>query len=738
MITKKNMTLIEMSELLSTIHELSVTSVLARWHIWSTIHDLNLLSLHVCIRSHQPPARSRILNYPIRRPTIMSPSPVDPDTVSAVSQKLAESKVTTSASSSDPSKFQPIDRTNTKPDIELSSDETWLTILETPCTFGANIFEEVMLNFIKNPNVTSSYLFRADILHDTESEQRGTGLDQINSPDTEGHKPRTFELPGWKQTRVIVRLLIPRNQQLDRPLVQTCILLSKEKKTKEDLEEHLVVYIPHTSSPEETPFYHPRVARLAFHHTFRPTMNNDSTTNNANDSIPGNGTLSLSYNPFQSSPEIDSKLQRTGLKLLQTIHKHGQGQLGGYKKRVHHDRLVPQKSYQDTYARLKAKYGRKLSEGWVEVTDPSKHVFEDLGIAAFCLELWRQMYRVPETAKGEQGDQATGGAEDPERQSEGGEVKPESGAGNNGDEKPAFPGFVDIGCGNGLLVYILLSEGYPGFGFDARERKTWETFPPEIRQHLRQSLLVPEILRPKTDSSEETSTTIDTASEDAAKSWHSGLFTPGTFIISNHADELTAWTPLLAYLNKSAFIAIPCCSHDLAGSRFRAPDSTKAQKAQQTAAKKREITEQQQRNEHAARLPQQEASSGGAGGEADPSAAHAHDLRLSQAAETGSLKRTLVHKKMASAYSTLCAYASALAEAVGFEAEEEILRIPSTRNASIVGRRRRCADESVDLDERRLKVVELVEEELGRTIENVGREWIERAEKLEKKPSSGH
>jgi tRNASer (uridine44-2'-O)-methyltransferase len=657
----------------------------------------------------------------------MSPSQVDPDTVSAVSQKLADSKVTTSASSTDPSKFQPIDRTNTKPDIELSSDETWLTILETPCTFGANIFEEVMLNFIKNPNVTSSYLFRADILHDSESEQRGTGLDQNVSPDTEDHKPRTFELPGWKQNRVIVRLLIPRNQQLDRPLVQTCILLSKEKKTNEDPEEHLVVYIPHTSSPEETPFYHPRVARLAFHHTFRPTMNNDSTTNNPNDSTAGVGTLSLSYNPFQSSPEIDSKLQRTGLKLLQTIHKHGQGQLGGYKKRVHHDRLIPQKSYQDTYARLKAKYGRKLSEGWVEVTDPSKHVFEDLGIAAFCLELWQQMYQVPETAKGEQQDQATGGAEDPERQSEGGEVKSENGAGNGNDneEKPPFPG--------------LISEGYPGYGFDARERKTWETFPPQVRQHLRQSLLVPEILRPgnsNSSSEENSTTTIDTASEDAAKSWHSGLFTPGTFIISNHADELTAWTPLLAYLNKSAFIAIPCCSHDLAGSRFRAPDSTKAQKAQQTAAKKREIAEQ--RNEHAARLPQQEASSGGDGeADADPSAAK-HDLRLSQAAETGSLKRTLVHKKMASAYSTLCAYVSALAEAVWFEAEEEILRIPSTRNASIVGRKRRAADDDVELDERRERVVKLVEEELGRTIENVGREWIERAEKLEKKPSSGH
>ena len=693
----------------------------------------------------------------------MSPSPIDPDTVSAVSQKLAESKVSTSASSSsDPSKFQPIDRNNTKPDIELSSDDTWLTILETPCTFGAKIFEEVMLNFIKNPNVTSSYLFRADILYDTESEQHGTERDRNVSPDTEESNPRTFELPGWRQNRVIVRLLIPRNQQLDRPLVQTCILLSKESNTDKDIEEHLVVYVPHTSSPEDTPFYHPRVAKLAFHHTFRPTMTNASTTpqsntdnNNNINPTPGLGTLSLSYNPFQTSAEIDSKLQRTGLRLLQTIHKHGQGQLGGYKKRVHHDRMIPQKSYQDTYARLKAKYGRKLSEGWVEVTDPSKHVFEDLGIAAFCLELWQQMYRVPETAKGEQ-QQATAGAEIVEGQSEGGgEVKPSNGAGA-GHEKPPFPGFVDIGCGNGLLVYILISEGYPGFGFDARERKTWDTFPHEVRQHLRQSLLVPEILRPSSSSSSSTATNNTASEEDAAKSWHSGLFPAGTFIISNHADELTAWTPLLAHLNNSAFIAIPCCSHDLAGSRFRAPDSTKAQKAQQTAAKQKEkerenSEQQQQRNEHAARLPQQESESespscccgGGASASSNASSSsNDHDLRLAQAAETGSLKRTLVHKKMASAYSTLCAYVSALADAVGFEAEEEVLRIPSTRNASIVGRKRKGGGgvglDDGDVDGRKRVVVELVEEELGRAIESVGREWIERAEKLEKKPGSGH
>lgn len=635
----------------------------------------------------------------------MSHSPNDPDAATSPA-KAASSNVSTQ--SQDPSKFNAIDRNNTQPDIDLPG-QTWLTVLEAACTYGPHIFERIMLNFIKNPNVTSSHLFRADVLSDSHNEFEqvdSNATDDIseNFPDEQRH-PRTFDLPGWTQDRVIVRLLVPRNQQLDKPLIQTCILLSKN--SEEDAQEHLVIYIPHTDKPEDMPFYHPTVQKLAFYHSFKPTSNQPDPASNPDGSSPGTGSLSVSYKPFDPSSELEPKLQRTALKLLQTIHKHGQGQLAGYEKKVHLDQIIPQKRYQDTYAMLKAKYGRKISEAWVEVTDPAKHVFEDLGIAAFCLELWRDMYEVPGRSDG----QAVGGAEHLEDGIEASKV-------HEGQKKPPFPGFVDIGCGNGLLVYILNSEGYPGTGFDARERKTWSIFPPEIRQNLRQSLLVPELLRPASDSNN----SHDTASENASKSWHSGLFARGTFIISNHADELTAWTPLLAHLNDSAFIAIPCCSHDLAGSRFRAPDSTKAQKAQAVAAK---------RNEHAARLPQQTADTDVA------EQGKAPELRLTQAAETGSLKKTLVHKKMASAYSTLCAYVEALAEAVGFEAEKEVLRIPSTRNQSIIGRRRKV-DVDEGLEVKREKVRALVEEELGRGIEDVGREWIEKAERLAKKPGSGH
>lgn len=43
-----------------------------------------------------------------------------------------------------------------------------------------------------------------------------------------------------------------------------------------------------------------------------------------------------------------------------------------------------------------------------------------------------------------------------------------------GDTKPSF---VDMGCGNGLLVHILNSEGYNGVGLDVRSRKMWALYP---------------------------------------------------------------------------------------------------------------------------------------------------------------------------------------------------------------------------------------------------------------------
>ncbi|KAK1049028.1 tRNA(Ser) Um(44) 2'-O-methyltransferase [Friedmanniomyces endolithicus] len=598
-------------------------------------------------------------------------------------------------------KIMPRDRTGLPPDINLP-DELWITVLDSPCTFPPDIYHGVMLNMITNPNVTSSHLFRADIFYDT-----GDHNDSLDSSHGQPNKmlkhikaeylPIDYDLPGYTRTRTM-----------------TCHFF---RRLEEDDETHVVLYIPHVQQAEEMPFYHPTVSKLAFTHQWRSIPSTPPTNEPPNDApSPSPASISISYSLFPSPapapapatappPSLTPKLSRTALRLLSTLHKHGQGQQAGYQKRVHLDRLIPQKRYQDTYTRLKTKYGRKLAEQWIEVTDPGKHVFEDLGIAAFLMELWRDMYVLPGEAIGREGD---------------------------GGGRVAFPGFVDIGCGNGVLTSILLSEGYPGWSFDARRRKTWSIFPPEIREHLQQRLLVPEVFQsclPRRDGQ---------AYDDST--WHDGIFrdAPGSFIISNHADELTAWTPLLAYLNGSSFIAIPCCSHDLAGSRFRAPLGTKAGKTRATAVSTPGIS-----GESPKRLPQQQLRDPITESPAAMTKAAVKPAKQ-QAVESGSLARTPEQRKMPSAYSSLCSYVRGLAQDVGFELEEEVLRIPSTRNLCIVGRRRAeeiCGNVTGD-DEgfaaRREIVMGIVEAEVGRSVEVVGGEWIARAEGLGRKPGSGH
>ena len=89
-------------------------------------------------------------------------------------------------------------------------------------------------------------------------------------------------------------------------------------------------------------------------------------------------------------------------------------------------------------------------------------------------------------------------------------------------------------CGNGLLVHILVSEGYSGYGTDIRPRTSWAYYPESTQRNLRISPLNP--------VSDQTS------------------LPPGVFIIGNHADELTPWVPVLATVcNASGYLNLPCC-----------------------------------------------------------------------------------------------------------------------------------------------------------------------------------
>lgn len=449
--------------------------------------------------------------------------------------------------------------TETHPALEETTDERrWTPLLQHKCSFPPEIFSQVMINLIRNPNINSNHLFRADISLDQPYDDHFRNSDTIPG--------RIIHFKGYGLRKVMVRTMIPRNALKDKPLDQTCLIyqsigLSGQIKS-------LIIYLPHVSSPDEVPFYHPAVEGIAFQHDFDPETQS--------------GSIAIQYSFFDSFPQ-STKLERTALHLLAALYKHGTGTAAGYVKRVHHDTIIPQATVQNTYARLKARFARDLIQNWAEVTDPEKHVFEDLGIAAFLIELWAEMYRDTE-----------------------------------------FPGYVDIGCGNGLLVHILSEEGYTGWGFDARKRKSWEGFGANTEQKLKELVLIPSILY-----SDQTKHAVN--DQDGAPNIHNGIFPLGTFIISNHADELTPWTPILANISQSPFIMIPCCSHALSGARYRAP-------------------------------PPKDCG-------ASPSA-----------------------------YNSLVAWVAGLAKQCGWDVEKEMLRIPSTRNAALIGRRR-LVDYDIDVRE---------------------------------------
>ncbi|KAI2468134.1 DUF1613-domain-containing protein [Annulohypoxylon bovei var. microspora] len=453
--------------------------------------------------------------------------------------------------------------------IEDSSGSRWTPLFRKSCEFDSQIFFQVMMNFIRNPNINSNWLFRADILVEQDS-------DQLISTDPMITRSDILDFEDMHLDKVLVRKLIPRNTLRDQPLDQTCLIYHGSGPG--NIERSMVVYKPHISSPADMPFYHPKVQGMAFLHEWNAESNG--------------GSVSIQYHFFDSE-DRSPELVRTGLNLLKMLHKHGEGTKAGYVKRVHHDTIIPQVSVQNTYARLKEKYARQLIKAWAEITDPSKHVFEDLSIAAFLIELWAQMY-----------------------------------------QDSSFPGFVDIGCGNGLLVHILHEEGYSGFGFDARKRKSWDNYCSTIseesgsKETLRQHVLLPSIVDHHSNIGDESNETV--SGVESSNSIHDGLFPKGTFIISNHADELTPWTPILATLSDCPFIMIPCCSHNLTGARFRAPPPK---------------------------------------------------------------------NKSPSAYSSLVEWVTKIATDCGWELETEMLRIPSTRNTGLIGRKRSCPTSSVDIEE---------------------------------------
>lgn len=399
--------------------------------------------------------------------------------------------------------------TGTETNLQEVNGARWTALFKQDCSFPPEIFRSVMLNLIRNPNINSNHLFRADISFDVLTKP-SLSQDVLTSAPI---PPRLAQFEGFDMNHIMVRTMIPRKPALDKPMDQSCTFY--ESTNQSGSKKSLVAYISHIDIPEETPYYHPAVRGIGFLHEYNPTSEV--------------GEVSIHYSFFDSEPR-SPKLEKTAEHLLAVLCKHGKGSAAGYIKRVQHDVILPQVRVQNTYARLKSKYGRDLCTNWSEATDPTKHVFEDLAIAAFLIELWEDIYK-----------------------------------------NDTFPGFVDIGCGNGLLTHILIEEAYSGWGFDARRRKSWATWSSKAQENIKEMVLIPSMLQtaqPSEDASinTELQSGVDISSE---MKIHNGIFPTGTFIISNHADELTPWTPILANISKSNFMMIPCCSHALSGAGFR-------------------------------------------------------------------------------------------------------------------------------------------------------------------------
>ncbi|KAL8962613.1 MAG: hypothetical protein Q9183_005130 [Haloplaca sp. 2 TL-2023] len=283
--------------------------------------------------------------------------------------------------------------------------------------------------------------------------------------------------------------------------------------------------------------------------------------------------------------------------------------------------------------------------------------------------------------------------------------------------KAGFPGFVDIGCGNGVLVDVLLHEGYKGWGFDARNRKSWDIFPSSTQRNLKQMILVPQPLlelNPDLEVENKVRSSgflfkipLKKSKEHVSNvPWHTGIFGKGTFIISNHSDELTPWTPLLASLSSSPFLMIPCCSHNLSGLRFRAPSKFNSYSADTLAPSyfSSSVTKSK-----------------------SVAITVSSESREDEQPKQGSLKdlNTATRAKQPSAYAALCDWVSHLAAAVGYQVEKEMLRLPSTRNTGLVGRAMIDSIEPSDAVERMEKVKAIAIKEGAD-----GAAWVERAKSL--------
>ncbi|CAE7070961.1 unnamed protein product [Rhizoctonia solani] len=454
----------------------------------------------------------------------------------------------------------------------------WTPIVSCKVTYSAHEFAQVVDALVHYPERNSPLILRAEIESDFEL----------------SHSVE-YAVPGLEQyqpTRLLRRVLVPRKPNRDRALGQSCIFYTDQG------EPTVLVLSPDLSDEHPTPpFYHPAVAHLAIRFT---------ETHLVVEVVP------LAH--------FTLRLVKTCISLLENVYRVGYGFANGYRKRVEHDTMVDKAEFQDLYLKMKDMHGGLVGT-WQEATDPSKHVFEDIGIATFLMLLWNLTYRGPDPPAAKPGQ--------------------------------AFPwshfarppgGFRDIGCGNGLLTHILVSSGYQGLGIDLRARKSWASFGEQTASCLTVQAL-----------------DFTSIQYDASTGQFGGL--PDVlagqgrvFLIGNHADELTPWMPLIAHAARADFVSIPCCFWAL-DSRFHA---------------------QKRRDMPGPDCSAQPSSEPWELALAD----RLHSVLGGTATANSGAKKGV---KQPSQYGRYMLWLARLQRGCGFNVEVEALRIPSTRNWAFAG-----------------------------------------------------
>ncbi|KAF2073365.1 hypothetical protein CYY_005310 [Polysphondylium violaceum] len=336
----------------------------------------------------------------------------------------------------------------------------------------------------------------------------------INSKDSDESELPTEYLDANVKTIVVKRHLIPRLANRDPELGEHVYHL--KDKNRADFypqlpdDDHL--------NARRIPFFYPKLLGISIEYrlldsvadkeaidTFmqeeRQRISKTNITNKKKNNKPEpekplerfKALLTLSVIYFKDYQP--KQLDKSSLQILEKVNRWGLNYEIGYQKKATLDQIIPKTTFISLYEELKQKY-KNMVEGWEEITktDPKKFVFEDVAIAAYLIGVWRK-------------ENADAGVERKQR-------------------------FVDIGCGNGLLVNILNKEGYPGIGVDLRARRVWQKYDQDIQSNLiEQSILPNETTYPDYD-----------------------------WLIGNHSDELTPWVPMMASkVPGQRFFLLPCC-----------------------------------------------------------------------------------------------------------------------------------------------------------------------------------